>query len=101
MRKKAVPNPNTNRSILIVTYLMAGLFVCMMGYFGYFLQRRSENVINNSYNSRLDRFADRIVRGELLSSDGRVLARTEEGENGQERNMCGDFTREALCAMRQ
>ena len=87
MRKKAVPNPNTNRSILIVTYLMAGLFVCMVGYFGYFLQRRSENVINNSYNSRLDRFADRIVRGELLSSDGRVLARTEEGENGQERRV--------------
>ena len=85
--KKAVPNPNANRSILFVTYLMAGLFVCMMGYFGYFLQSRSENVINNSYNSRLDRFADRIVRGELLSSDGRVLARTEEGEDGQERRV--------------
>lgn len=78
--KKAMPNPGANRSILIVTYLMVGLFVCMMGYFGYFLQVQKDNVINNSYNSRLDRFSDRIVRGQILSRDGHVLAETREEE---------------------
>lgn len=82
--KKHTPNPKANKSILIITYVVVGLFVCMMGYFGYFLQIRSETVINNSYNARLDRFSDRIVRGEILSSDGRVLAQTNVKEDGGE-----------------
>ena len=56
----------------------------MIGYFGYFLQAQSESVINNSYNARLDSFSDRIVRGDILSSDGRVLAETQIGEDGSE-----------------
>lgn len=82
--KKRTPNPKANKSILMVTYVMVGLFVCMLGYFGYFLQIRSETVINNSYNARLDSFSDRIVRGEILSSDGRVLAQTQVAEDGTE-----------------
>lgn len=82
--KKSKPNPKANHSILYVTYAAVALFVCMIGYFGYFLQYKSEEVINNSYNARLDRFADRIVRGEILSSDGRVLAQTQVAEDGSE-----------------
>lgn len=82
--KKSKPNPKANKSILGLTYVMVGLFVCMIGYFGYFLQFKSEDVINNSYNSRLDRFSDRIVRGDILSGDGRVLAQTLVGEDGTE-----------------
>ncbi|NBH73093.1 penicillin-binding protein 2 [Clostridiaceae bacterium] len=84
MRKER-PDPDANKSLLAVTYLMVGLFVGMILYFGYFLQYRGETVINNSYNSRLDRFADRIVRGELLSKDGRVLAMTEEKDGEEKR----------------
>ncbi len=82
--KKSKPNPKANKSILCMTYVMVGLFVCMIGYFGYFLQFQSEDVINNSYNARLDRFSDRIRRGEILSGDGRVLAQTLVGEDGTE-----------------
>ena len=82
--KKADPNPNANRNIMIITYVILGIFVAMIGYFGYFLQVESENVINNSYNARLDSFADRIVRGSILSSDGQVLAATEVAEDGTE-----------------
>ncbi len=83
--KKGIPNPKANKSILFTTYLMVLLFVGMIGYFGFFLQVKSEDTINNAYNARLDRFADRIVRGEILSSDGRVLARTEIDAGGSER----------------
>lgn len=84
--KKSKPNPKANKSILGLTYVMVGLFACMIGYFGYFLQFKSEDVINNSYNSRLDRFSDRIVRGDILSGDGRVLAQTlvGSGHGGEE-----------------
>ena len=55
-----------------------------MGYFGYFLQVQSETVINNSYNARLDSFSDRIIRGKIVSNDGRVLAETTVQEDGSE-----------------
>ena len=82
--KKTLPNPKANRYLLFITYLFVAVFVCMVGYFGYFIQMQSESVINNSYNARLDRFSDRIVRGELRSRDGQVLAVTREGEDGRE-----------------
>ena len=80
--KKADPNPKANRNILLITYLAAALFVGLMVYFGWFLQLKSEDVINNSYNARLDSFADRVVRGEIKSSDGRILAETNVDEAG-------------------
>lgn len=82
--KKADPNPKANRHILMITYAVAALFAGLVLYFAFFLQIKSENVINNSYNARLDSFSDRVVRGEILSSDGRVLAQTNVDENGGE-----------------
>ncbi len=72
---KVNQNPKANRHILLLTYGVVGLFIGLAVYFGYFLSVKSENVINNSYNARLDSFAERVVRGEIRSSDGRVLAR--------------------------
>ncbi|MFT4105981.1 MAG: penicillin-binding transpeptidase domain-containing protein [Lacrimispora sp.] len=81
---KANQNPKANRHILLLTYGVVGLFIGLAAYFGYFLSVKSENVINNSYNARLDSFAERVVRGEIRSSDGRVLARTEVDGEGKE-----------------
>lgn len=44
----------------------------------------SQNVINNSYNARLDRFSDRVVRGEILSGSGDILAMTNVAQDGSE-----------------
>ncbi|MEY8336844.1 penicillin-binding transpeptidase domain-containing protein [Lachnospiraceae bacterium 62-35] len=83
--KKHNPNLKTNRAILRLAYITSGLFVCMVAYMAYFMQAKSESVINNSYNSRLNLFSDRMVRGSILSSDGQVLARTVTGEDGEEK----------------
>lgn len=78
---------NANRNILTLTYLVSGMFLCLILYFGYFLLVKREDVINNTYNSRLDSFADRVVRGSILSNDGTVLAETlVDGEGNEERN---------------
>lgn len=74
----------SNRNILRVTYVVCALFLCMAGYFAWFLQFKSEDVIGNSYNARLDRFSDRILRGSILSSDGTVLAETTVDGDGKE-----------------
>ncbi|MCR5371371.1 MAG: penicillin-binding protein 2 [Clostridium sp.] len=74
----------TRECILYVTYGFTFLFIGMIAYFSWFLQFRSQEVIGSSYNARLDRFSDRIVRGKILSRDGQVLAVTEELSDGTE-----------------
>lgn len=82
--KKAAPNPKANNGILGITYLIVALFLGLAVYMGYFLQVRSEDVINNSYNARLDSFSDRIVRGKIMAGDGTVLAETQVDVEGNE-----------------
>lgn len=77
-------NQKADKSILLVTYIIVAVFSCMCGYFIWFLQFKSETVINNSYNARLDRFSDRIIRGKILGNDGTVLAETVVDEFGNE-----------------
>ncbi len=74
-----------DKNILRITYAFAALFIGMCLYLGWFLQVDSETVINSSYNARLDRFSDRIVRGKILSGDGKVLAETQVAEEGTEK----------------
>ncbi len=56
----------------------------MMGYFVYFQVSESEIFINSPYNKRQDLFAKKVVRGEILSSDGYVLAQTVTDDSGKE-----------------
>ncbi len=83
MKKTNAPHQE-NKNIMLLTYVVLALFLGMMGYFGYFLQVKSEDVINSSYNARLDRFSDRILRGRIFSSDGLVLAETQNNALGGE-----------------
>lgn len=65
-------------------YLFVGLFIVLMGYIVYFDAVESSDIINSPYNSRQDAFADRVKRGNILASDGTVLAETVEDQNGTE-----------------
>ena len=55
-----------------------------MGYMVYFQTIKSEDFINSPYNSRQDTFADRVVRGKIMSADGKVLAETVVDAAGNE-----------------
>lgn len=84
-QKKEKNNKNDNRKELsMVAYIFVGLFVFLMGYFVYFNVLQSPNVINSSYNKRQDLFAKYVVRGEILSSDGKILAQTNVSKDGKE-----------------
>ena len=43
-----------NKEYAIVTYVFLALFICMTGWIIYFMQFKSEDFINNSYNARLE-----------------------------------------------
>lgn len=73
-----------NRELARVKYLFVFLFLVMIGYAFYFQEFRSRAIINSPYNVRLDSFADRIVRGQILDDSGNVLAKTEVSKVGTE-----------------
>jgi len=56
----------------------------MMGYLVYFNLVQSKNIINSSYNVRLDSMAERVVRGDILDRNGEILAETVVDSNGTE-----------------
>lgn len=60
----------------------AALFLVMAGYLLHFTTNLRENVVNNDYNRRIDALENKVLRGEIQSSDGQVLAKSIVNENG-------------------
>lgn len=60
------------------------IFVSLIGYLIYYNVALSQDFINSPYNTRQDTFADRVVRGDIVSSEGEVLATTSVSEDGTE-----------------
>lgn len=73
---------DSNREIGFITYIFLALFLVMLVYLGYFTQARSKNIINNTYNKRQALLESRIIRGDILSRDGDVLATTVSDDDG-------------------
>ena len=56
----------------------------MILYLAKFMIVDSDNVIANSYNKRQDHLAERVIRGDIVSEDGTVLATTNIANDGSE-----------------
>lgn len=77
-------NSVRNREFAVVTYLFLTIFLGMIAYFAYFQVQKSEAFINSPYNARQDSFADRVIRGKIVSTQGDVLAQTKTAKDGKE-----------------
>lgn len=77
----------SNKCILIVTYAVVALFVLMIVWIGYLDIVGRKNIENNSYNKRVDSWAENVVRGSIYSADGNILAQTVTDENGTEKRV--------------
>ena len=64
----------SNKEFLVIMYLFLAVFLSMMIYFVYFQVCKSESFINSPYNSLQDLFSDHVIRGDIVSADGKVLA---------------------------
>ena len=73
-----------NRQVIAVAYCVVLVFLAMIGYLVRFMVQDSSEVINNPANKRQELLAKRVVRGDIVSSDGKVLATTETDKNGKE-----------------
>ncbi len=73
-----------NRQILLVTYCITIIFLCMAGFLVYFMAVQSQEIINNPYNKRQEVLAKKVSKGKILSADGKVLAETKTGADGKD-----------------
>ncbi|MGN0435600.1 MAG: peptidoglycan D,D-transpeptidase FtsI family protein [Wujia sp.] len=81
-KEKARNNKKKNIPILVTTYMMVFVFVGLIGYVIYFMQFKAETVIANSRNIRQDSFSDVVERGDIITSDGVVIAESVTDEEG-------------------
>ena len=77
-KEKGLRNKETN----IISFVFVGLFFMMIGYLIYFNIADAPNVINNSYNHRIDNQGKKVIRGDITASDGTVIATTQVDEDG-------------------
>lgn len=75
---------NRNMEYKLVSAFFVMIFLSLIGYVAYFNIEKSQEFINSPYNTRQNTFADRVVRGDILSSDGEILAYTEVDSDGTE-----------------
>ncbi len=73
-----------NKGIKATLYLFIIVFAAIIIYFGNFLINEKDDYISSSYNSRLNAFSESVYRGNILSSDGQILAQTIVNEDGSE-----------------
>lgn len=73
-----------NREMAVVTYIFMALFVIMACYVVYFVVQDSDEVLNNTANKRQELLANRVTKGSILSSDGKILAETVTNDSGNE-----------------
>lgn len=72
-------NNKMKKSIIKVGFIYVSLFIILIGYLSYFVIVKSESIVIHSHNRRMDPLEDEIVRGDILSSDGQLIATTATG----------------------
>lgn len=78
---------NSNREIMNIAYVFVGLIIIMLFYYSYFMLVESKEVINNAYNKRQDVLSEQVVRGEIVSEEGKALAYTRVDKEGREKRV--------------
>lgn len=81
-KEKKSDKKESNREYNVVTYLFLAIFLGMIAYFVYFMVVESENFINNEYNKLQTLFEEDVVKGEIITSDGYVIAETVTDDEG-------------------
>jgi peptidoglycan glycosyltransferase len=73
-------NDKMNKPIIGITYIFAFIVIGLIAYILHFMIVDSDEVIANSANPRLDSYADNVNRGDIKTSDGKVVATGDTDE---------------------
>lgn len=67
-------NNKMNKPIIGLSYLIGFLFICMILYLIKFVAVDKDQILANAANPRLDSYAENVNRGDIVTSDGEVVA---------------------------
>lgn len=67
-----------NNNILKTTYIFGTLFFILVIYLIFFVAFQSEDIIDNSYNKRIDTLKNFTYKGNIYSADNEILAYTDK-----------------------
>lgn len=82
--KKENKENKKNTEFSIVFYIFFAIFIGMILYLIYFIGLKSEEFIDNDYNGLWTTYEDDVKKGNIITSDGYVIAETLKDENGEE-----------------
>ncbi len=72
-------NAKMNRPVIGITYICSLMILGLIVYIIHFMVVDKDQVIANAANTRLDRYASDVIRGDIVTSDGKTVA-TNNGE---------------------
>jgi len=64
------------KSILQISFVYVTLFVVLISYLSYFVIVKSKSIVIHTNNRRMDPIENEVIRGDILSSDGTLIATT-------------------------
>lgn len=73
-------NKKMKQSIIKVGIIYTGLFILLIAYLSYFVIVKSESIVIHAHNRRMDPIENEVIRGDILSSDGKVIATTRQSD---------------------
>ena len=71
-----------NKVFVKASYFFVLMFLSLCGYLVYFNIADRESINSNSYNTKQDTKDNMVIRGNIYSSDGEILATTNVAEDG-------------------
>ena len=74
-----------NVEFAVITYAFLLLFISLCGYFVYFVSFKSEDFINHPSNARLSKLSETVLRGNITTRDGVVVAKSRLKGKDEER----------------
>lgn len=69
-----------NQQILVVAYVFAFLFLALIGYIAYYVAIPGKEDVTSSYNPRKDLYESKIIKGDIITSDGVTVAKSLKGK---------------------
>ncbi len=74
MKKQDKTQKSYNHELHIIMYLFTGLFICITVFLSAYVYFNAPKTINSSYNMRQQNLEKKVIRGNILSSGGDILA---------------------------
>lgn len=86
--KNSAPSPQPKKQkkkstpYIVISYAFVFIFVALIGYVVYFNVMMRDQILSSPYNKRQDSQAQYVVRGNIESADGKILATTQTASDG-------------------